>query len=131
MNCQKCGSTLVPAKQTLTFDGSLKFDGTANFNNEVCPHCHLELIKEKFEQLKSVKKQNAISLIKEFFALLGALLTLLQVLTSMEKTDKPTVNQTIQQIYIIQLYVKETFISDVDNENITEPTDNLSSIVDD
>lgn len=42
--CSKCGSEFVPACKELKSDGSLQMDGTWNFNSQVCPRCHPELV---------------------------------------------------------------------------------------
>ena len=43
--CLKCGTPLVPAKKHIAYDDSLPRDGSANFNNQVCPKFHPELVE--------------------------------------------------------------------------------------
>ena len=41
--CKKCGTPMVPSKETIKLDGMLPLDGTWNLDNQVCPKCHPDL----------------------------------------------------------------------------------------
>lgn len=45
--CGKCNTPLVPANQKIKMDGKMKLDGTWNFDNMVCPHCHPDMVKSE------------------------------------------------------------------------------------
>lgn len=45
--CEVCGTPLVHSKKEITYDGSLVYDGSFNYNNDICPKCHPEYVSEE------------------------------------------------------------------------------------